>query len=88
MRNEEQDPRAPLLRRQSPTPQSQSDSYELDAEGFEVVADVLVQEAVVHPMHHRFARAFGSTEPLSARGGGRKVAPERRLPCQRKARFP
>jgi hypothetical protein len=34
-------------------PESQSQSYELDAEGFKVVADVLVQEAGVHPMLHR-----------------------------------
>lgn len=34
-------------------PESQSLSYELDAEGFKVVADVLVEEAGVHPMLHR-----------------------------------
>lgn len=34
-------------------PESQSDSYELDAEGFKVVADTLVEEAGVHPMLHR-----------------------------------
>jgi hypothetical protein len=34
-------------------PESQSQSYELDAEGFKVVADVLVQEAGIHPMLHR-----------------------------------
>jgi hypothetical protein len=34
-------------------PESQSLSYELDAEGFKVVADVLVQEAGIHPMLHR-----------------------------------
>ena len=34
-------------------PESQSRSYELDAEGFKVVADVLVQEAGIHPMLHR-----------------------------------
>ncbi|MGA1438536.1 MAG: FAD-dependent oxidoreductase [Ilumatobacteraceae bacterium] len=34
-------------------PESQSDSVELDAEGFKVVADVLVGEAGVHPMLHR-----------------------------------
>ena len=34
-------------------PESQSDSYELDAEGFKVVADRLVEEAGVHPMLHR-----------------------------------
>jgi hypothetical protein len=34
-------------------PESQSQSYELDAEGFKVVADTLVQEAGVHPMLHR-----------------------------------
>ncbi|MBI4935361.1 MAG: FAD-dependent oxidoreductase [Actinobacteria bacterium] len=34
-------------------PESQSKSYELDAEGFKVVADTLVQEAGVHPMLHR-----------------------------------
>jgi hypothetical protein len=34
-------------------PESQSTSYELDAEGFKVVADVLVQEAGIHPMLHR-----------------------------------
>src|SRR5690242_20063719 len=31
-------------------PESQSTSYELDAEGFKVVADVLVEEAGIHPM--------------------------------------
>lgn len=35
------------------TPESQSDSLELDAEGFKVVADVLVEEAGIHPMLHR-----------------------------------
>ncbi len=34
-------------------PESQSLSMELDAEGFKVVADTLVQEAGVHPMLHR-----------------------------------
>lgn len=34
-------------------PESQSDSYEIDAEGFKVVADQLVQEAGIHPMLHR-----------------------------------
>jgi len=34
-------------------PESQSLSYEIDAEGFKVVADVLVQEAGIHPMLHR-----------------------------------
>ena len=34
-------------------PESQSLSLELDAEGFKVVADTLVQEAGVHPMLHR-----------------------------------
>jgi hypothetical protein len=34
-------------------PESQSLSYEIDAEGFKVVADALVQEAGVHPMLHR-----------------------------------
>lgn len=35
------------------TPESQSLSMELDAEGFKVVADTLVEEAGVHPMLHR-----------------------------------
>lgn len=35
------------------TPESQSQSYELDSEGFKVVADNLVQEAGVRPMLHR-----------------------------------
>ena len=35
------------------TPDSQSLSHEIDAEGFKVVADALVQEAGVHPMLHR-----------------------------------
>ncbi len=35
------------------TPESQSDSFELDAEGFKLVADTLVLEAGVHPMLHR-----------------------------------
>lgn len=34
-------------------PEVQSDSVELDAESFKVVADVLVEEAGVHPMLHR-----------------------------------
>jgi hypothetical protein len=34
-------------------PESQSLSFELDAEGFKVVADVLVEEAGIHPMLHR-----------------------------------
>ncbi|MBL6929024.1 MAG: FAD-dependent oxidoreductase [Rhodospirillales bacterium] len=34
-------------------PESQSQSYEIDAEGFKVVADRLVQEAGVYPMLHR-----------------------------------
>ena len=38
-------------------PESQSLSQELDAEGFKVVADVLVQEAGVHPMLHRLVVA-------------------------------
>ncbi len=35
------------------TPESQSLSYELDAEGFKLVADRLVEEAGIHPMLHR-----------------------------------
>ncbi|WP_075996032.1 FAD-dependent oxidoreductase [Salaquimonas pukyongi] len=35
-------------------PESQSNSYELDSEGFKLVADTLVEEAGVHPMMHRF----------------------------------
>ncbi len=35
-------------------PESQSLSYELDSEGFKLVADKLVEEAGVHPMMHRF----------------------------------
>jgi len=34
-------------------PESQSLSYELDSEGFKLVADKLVEEADVHPMLHR-----------------------------------
>lgn len=34
-------------------PESQSLSYELDSEGFKVVADKLVQDAGIHPMLHR-----------------------------------
>lgn len=34
-------------------PESQSLSYELDSEGFKLVADDLVEEAGVHPMMHR-----------------------------------
>ncbi|MCP4961689.1 MAG: FAD-dependent oxidoreductase [Actinomycetia bacterium] len=34
-------------------PESQSNSYEIDSEGFKVVADTLVAEAGVHPMLHR-----------------------------------
>ncbi|KUP92759.1 FAD-dependent oxidoreductase [Tritonibacter horizontis] len=35
------------------TPESQSLSYELDAEGFKLVADRLVEEVGIHPMLHR-----------------------------------
>lgn len=35
------------------TPESQSLSYELDSEGFKLVADRLVTEAGIHPMLHR-----------------------------------
>jgi FAD dependent oxidoreductase len=35
------------------TPESQSLSYEIDSEGFKLVADRLVEEAGVHPMLHR-----------------------------------
>lgn len=38
-------------------PESQSLSYELDSEGFKVVADRLVEEAGVHPMLHRLVVA-------------------------------
>ncbi len=38
-------------------PESQSDSYEIDAEGFKVVADHLVEEAGVYPMLHRLVVA-------------------------------
>ncbi|MGB1208306.1 MAG: FAD-dependent oxidoreductase, partial [Paracoccaceae bacterium] len=34
-------------------PESQSLSYELDSEGFKLVADALVREAGIHPMLHR-----------------------------------
>jgi ribulose 1,5-bisphosphate synthetase/thiazole synthase len=34
-------------------PESQSQSYEIDAEGFKVVADVMVAEAGIHAMLHR-----------------------------------
>ena len=34
-------------------PESQSLSYELDSEGFKIVADRLVEEAGIHPMLHR-----------------------------------
>lgn len=34
-------------------PESQSLSYELDSEGFKLVADTLVEEAGIHPMLHR-----------------------------------
>ena len=34
-------------------PESQSQSYELDSEGFKLVADTLVEEAGIHPMLHR-----------------------------------
>lgn len=34
-------------------PESQSLSYEIDSEGFKLVADTLVQEAGIHPMLHR-----------------------------------
>ncbi len=38
-------------------PESQSESYEIDAEGFKVVADLLVEEAGVRPMLHRLVVA-------------------------------
>ncbi|NNE95061.1 MAG: FAD-dependent oxidoreductase [Acidimicrobiales bacterium] len=38
-------------------PESQSDSYEIDAEGFKVVADRLVEEAGITPMLHRLYAA-------------------------------
>jgi hypothetical protein len=38
-------------------PESQSQSYELDAEGFKVVADRMVEDAGVHPMLHRLFAA-------------------------------
>lgn len=38
-------------------PESQSLSYEIDSEGFKVVADQLVAEAGIHPMLHRFFAA-------------------------------
>jgi hypothetical protein len=38
-------------------PESQSLSYELDSEGFKLVADRLVEEAGVHPMLHRMFAA-------------------------------
>ena len=38
-------------------PESQSLSHEIDAEGFKVVADRLIQEAGVHPMLHRWFAA-------------------------------
>jgi hypothetical protein len=34
-------------------PESQSLSYELDSEGFKLVADALIEEAGIHPMLHR-----------------------------------
>ena len=34
-------------------PESQSLSYELDSEGFKLIADALVEEAGIHPMLHR-----------------------------------
>lgn len=39
------------------TPESQSLSYEIDSEGFKLVADRLVQEAGIHPMLHRLVVA-------------------------------
>lgn len=38
-------------------PESQSLSYEIDSEGFKLVADQLVQEAGIHPMLHRLVVA-------------------------------
>jgi flavin-dependent dehydrogenase len=38
-------------------PESESESYEIDAEGFKVVADLLVEEAGVTPMLHRLVVA-------------------------------
>lgn len=39
------------------TPESQSLSYEIDSEGFKLVADKLVQDAGIHPMLHRLVVA-------------------------------
>ena len=39
------------------TPESQSQSYELDSEGFKLVADRLVEEAGIHAMLHRLVVA-------------------------------
>ncbi len=39
------------------SPESQSDSFELDAEGFKVVADALVEEAGIRPLLHRLVVA-------------------------------
>jgi hypothetical protein len=39
------------------SPESQSLSYEIDSEGFKLVADRLVQEAGIHPMLHRLVVA-------------------------------
>ena len=39
------------------SPESQSLSYEIDSEGFKLVADKLVQEAGIHPMLHRLVVA-------------------------------
>ena len=50
-----------------PRPECQSLSYELDSEGFKVVADRLVEEAGIHPMLHRqfVAPVVGGTSELA-----------------------
>ncbi len=81
-------------------PESQSLSYEIDAEGFKVVADTLVQEAGVHPMLHRsfvsplldgdrvigiVTESKAGREALLARGGHRLHRRRRRGPPSRGA---
>ena len=81
-------------------PESQSLSYEIDSEGFKLVADRLVEEAGIHPMLHRqfrrpgdggrpdrrhHRRIQGRARGDAGRGGDRR---DRRRRCGRARRCP
>jgi NADPH-dependent 2,4-dienoyl-CoA reductase/sulfur reductase-like enzyme len=63
-------------------PESQSQSYELDAEGFKVVADRMVEEASIHAMLHRSFAARSCTGTRSPGSSpSRKRAARRSSPA-------